>query len=332
MFFQTPTAHSNIYNYTITTGGNSMHKRGYRAGIIHKAALRETTAAALVLASGWDHAGSQVLVDPMCGSGTIAIEAALIAAQTSPGLVRYSSPLLGTAEHIDMEDTAARGARPPCILEWAGVDAQEWSAVYSAASRLDRRRDMTKIVAVANDIHPGAIELCERSAHNAGVHHLIDFSCSDAKHFRVPRSQAGVMVLTNPPWDKRLEDGVAASWAGLRSFISEGLDASGDESGDSTSSSSDSSSTEKNGSRLLSRLKQKNTAIPANYTLESSIVEESEKLVPVEANSRTNGGETQLWVLSGNEDLKVALQPRKHAEALRVNAAGMRVEFLRYTL
>ena len=71
----------------------SLHKRGYR-NVIHKASLRETTAAALLLMSGWDWT-SEILCDPMCGSGTIAIEAALLAADVAPGLIRYGSSEVG---------------------------------------------------------------------------------------------------------------------------------------------------------------------------------------------------------------------------------------------
>jgi 23S rRNA G2445 N2-methylase RlmL len=80
--------------YRVWSGEASLHKRGYRT-VIHKAALRETTAAALVLMSGWD-CSRETLCDPMCGSGTIAIEAALIAAGVAPGLIRYGNSEKGS--------------------------------------------------------------------------------------------------------------------------------------------------------------------------------------------------------------------------------------------
>lgn len=67
----------------LTGGTRSMHKRGYRDAM-HAASLKENVAAGLLLASGWDPE-TQALADPMCGSGTLVIEAALIALRRAPG-------------------------------------------------------------------------------------------------------------------------------------------------------------------------------------------------------------------------------------------------------
>ena len=79
--------------YRVWSGEASMHKRGYKS-IIHKASLRETTAAALVLMSAWNWE-RDIFCDPMCGSGTIAIEAALLAAGVAPGIIRFSASVGG---------------------------------------------------------------------------------------------------------------------------------------------------------------------------------------------------------------------------------------------
>lgn len=80
-------------------GGGSLHRRGYRRGPIHRAALNEAAAAAMLRVAGWDElclgmdrgyeATAPLLVDPMCGSGTLLTEAALMALQVAPGLLRW---------------------------------------------------------------------------------------------------------------------------------------------------------------------------------------------------------------------------------------------------
>lgn len=133
--------------YRAWSGEGSMHKRGYRE-TVHRAALRETTAAALVLLTDWT-AASSVLCDPMCGSGTIPIEAALIAATCSPGLLRYS-------------------ARPPAAIRWGDLEdaSRTWGKILGAAERADQRREMGRgqPLICANDIHPGAVGLAKQAA------------------------------------------------------------------------------------------------------------------------------------------------------------------------
>ena len=191
--------------YRIWSGEGSMHKRGYR-GNVHRAALRETTAAALLLASGWKPQ-TQSLCDPMCGSGTFAIEAALLAANTAPGLLRCSS--------------ATQGA-PPAIT-WGDVDAAEWENTWVAAEKKDLRSSMRTgdIPPIAvNDIHPGAVELAVRSAGAAHVHRLITFNRGDISDYTPPVPPD--LVVTNPPWDVRL-DGADYAWDKLGAFAKEHL-------------------------------------------------------------------------------------------------------------
>merc|ERR1719232_1376151 len=101
-----------------------MHKRGYRTDIIHKAALKETLAAGLLLISGWDkliyHARyidelPAYLLDPMMGSGTFLLEAALIASDIAPGLFRYQYNSL------------------PPALRWYDSDLTSWNILLKQA-------------------------------------------------------------------------------------------------------------------------------------------------------------------------------------------------------
>jgi len=198
--------------YRVWSGEMSMHKRGYRTGAIHKAALRETTAAALILASGWQSSGGKdMFVDPMCGSGSFCIEAALIACNTAPGLIRYGCADLAAGEPI---------LGPPSLC-WAGVSKELWQEVVERAEKKDLRKEMSASrikIAVGNDIHAGAIELAKHAATAAGVYDLIEFSTNDAEHLRPQAASNTATIITNPPWDQRLSEDTEASWRKLGSF------------------------------------------------------------------------------------------------------------------
>eukprot|EP01042_Synura_sphagnicola_P024722 gene24722-31665_t len=97
-----------------------MHKRGYREEV-HKAALRETTASGLLQLANW-HPDNGVLCDPMCGSGTIPVEAALLEASTAPGLLRYG-PV----------DEGNHHPPPPRSVFWPGVTDDDWNDVWYRA-------------------------------------------------------------------------------------------------------------------------------------------------------------------------------------------------------
>jgi 23S rRNA G2445 N2-methylase RlmL len=135
----------------------------------------------------------------MCGSGTIPIEAALLATNTAPGLLRYSS------------------SEKPKPGYWKDISVTAWDKVHKEAQQLDQRKSKlaqyTHIL--ANDMHPGAIKLASESAINAGVSHLIQFSCSDILDYRPPR--AIDLTISNPPWNIRLE-GADQAWNALRLF------------------------------------------------------------------------------------------------------------------
>jgi putative N6-adenine-specific DNA methylase len=191
--------------YKVWSGDMSMHKRGYR-DVVHAAALRETTAAALVIASGWKP-DEQLLCDPMCGSGTIAIEATFISTNTAPGLIRYGHS----------ED---RKRQIPRALKWSHTSVGQWDDIWNEANKADKRVEFAKegrpVIVIANDVHPGAIDLANKGALAAGVDQLIDFSNKDIEKFK-PKKESK-FILTNPPWDVRLE-GADESWRKLGGFV-----------------------------------------------------------------------------------------------------------------
>ena len=157
----------------LDTTGVGLHKRGYRAvGVA--APLRETLAAAMVLLSRYR--GRDPFCDPFCGSGTIAIEAALIAKNRAPGLERSVS-----------------------AQRWACVPAQAW--MDAADEAMDREFDGAYEI-WGGDIDPKAVAIARDNAVKAGVEDLIRFEVADARAFR--REAPYGRVVTNPPYGERI--------------------------------------------------------------------------------------------------------------------------------
>ena len=157
----------------LDTSGAGLHKRGYRAvGVT--APLRETLAAALVLLSRYR--GRDPFCDPFCGSGPIAIEAALIAKNRAPGLERSFS-----------------------AQRWACVPAQAW--MDAADEAMDREFDGAYEI-WGGDIDPKAVAIARDNAVKAGVEDLIRFEVADARAFR--REAPYGRVVTNPPYGERI--------------------------------------------------------------------------------------------------------------------------------
>lgn len=160
----------------IDTSGEPLSKRGYRK-LPWKAPMQETLAAAVVMATGWHGYGN--FINPMCGSGTLAIEAALIALDRAPGLQRESFAF----KHLK------------------GFDERHWEAIRKQARSSGRRRIEGKII--ATDFNPDAVIAARKNATAAGVDHLIDFSVCDFAETPVPQDEEGV-VLLNPEYGERL--------------------------------------------------------------------------------------------------------------------------------
>jgi 23S rRNA (guanine2445-N2)-methyltransferase / 23S rRNA (guanine2069-N7)-methyltransferase len=167
---------------SLDLSGGGLHRRGYRteAGI---APIRETLAASMLVDADWPAVAGDdgaVMVDPMCGAGTLVIEAALIACCRAPGLTR---------ERFGFE-------------RWKGHDAEAWSAIVDEAQgQVETPR---RVVAVGFDEDPEAIELARANAERAGVSTSVRFSvsrCADVK--RPGKARSGV-VVTNPPYGERL--------------------------------------------------------------------------------------------------------------------------------
>jgi putative N6-adenine-specific DNA methylase len=168
--------HRDTCTISADASGELLHMRGYRQAI-GKAPLRETLAAAMLIASGWN--GDEALMDPFCGSGTIPIEAALIARGMAPGMNR------GFA-----------------FERWPGFDSREWQSLKDDAR--SRVRPTTAIIQ-GSDRDAGAIAASEANATRAGVAEAIEFQVN-ALSAAAPTAPSG-LVATNPPYGKRVSEG-----------------------------------------------------------------------------------------------------------------------------
>jgi putative N6-adenine-specific DNA methylase len=165
---------------SVDASGALLHQRGYRQALA-KAPVRETVAAALVLVSGW-RPGTP-LVDPLCGSGTIAIEAALLARRIAPGL---ASP-----------GHAPRGF---AFERWPDFDAALWDDVVAAArSRIERS---SARVILGSDRNAGAIRAATANAARAGVGDDVMLEIRPLAAFAPPPGTG--TVVTNPPYGVRV--------------------------------------------------------------------------------------------------------------------------------
>ncbi len=157
----------------LDTTGVGLYKRGYRPAHV-AAPLRETLAAAMVDIAGYRGRGD--FCDPFCGSGTIAIEAALAAKNRAPGI-----------------------NRPFAAQKWGFLDPSVWQVAADEA----RGREFSGDYRIfASDIAPRAVAMARENARRAGVDDCIEFDLADAREFS--RSTDRGVIVTNPPYGERL--------------------------------------------------------------------------------------------------------------------------------
>lgn len=160
----------------LDTSGEPLHKRGYRTEAL-EAPIKESLAAALVMLSGWRY--REPFLDPFCGSGTIAIEAAMIAKNIAPGLRRNF-----VSESFPWYDTS--------LFDRARKEAES-SIMHDK-----------KYTISGSDIDPSAIEIAKKNAERAGVEDLIEWRLQDFQtYLRTPISGS---IVSNPPYGVRLQD------------------------------------------------------------------------------------------------------------------------------
>jgi len=163
----------NLCTISIDSSGALLHRRGYRLATA-KAPLRETLACAMVIASGWDTISP--LLDPFCGSGTIPIEAALLARRVPAGYNRRFA-----------------------FMDWPNFHSKFWDKLLADAGKAIVS-DIPKII--ASDRDAGAIQAAQANAERAGVADCIEFSCKAISAIDPPPFPG--RVVTNPPYGVRL--------------------------------------------------------------------------------------------------------------------------------
>jgi putative N6-adenine-specific DNA methylase len=166
--------HKNACTISLDSSGDALDRRGYRLER-NEAPLRETLAAAVVALTGWD--GSIPLADPMCGSGTIPVEAALYAAHIPPGLQRDFG-----------------------FQRWLDFDAGLWDRICADAEKGIRRLPVGLITGY--DLDSRALLLAGRNTVKAGLEGQIHYFHAALQDFR-PEGDKGVVIL-NPPYGMRL--------------------------------------------------------------------------------------------------------------------------------
>lgn len=179
---ETPMVGLNLHIYrdhcvlSLDSSGASLHKRGYRP-ILTKAPLNEALAAALIHYSAWKP--ETPLIDPMCGSGSIPIEAAWIAVRRPPGLTRKHFGFMG----------------------WLDYDVALWTSLRDEA----RRNVLKKLSApiAGFDIRLDAVAFARENSRAAGIGHLLKFERQDIRDFRPGEGPPGTILL-NPPYGERI--------------------------------------------------------------------------------------------------------------------------------
>ncbi|BBD79608.1 bifunctional 23S rRNA (guanine(2069)-N(7))-methyltransferase RlmK/23S rRNA (guanine(2445)-N(2))-methyltransferase RlmL [Aerosticca soli] len=174
---------------SIDLSGTPLHRRGWRRQQ-GAAPLKENLAAALLLRARWPqiHAEGGALLDPMCGSGTILIEAALMAADVAPGLQRAHAEPTG----------------------WRGHDAALWAGlVEEARQRAERGLAALRPVFFGSDDDPRALDIARANARAAGVEAALELTRGELAALRPPAGVDRGLVVTNPPYGERLGERAA---------------------------------------------------------------------------------------------------------------------------
>lgn len=175
---------------SLDSSGESLHKRGYRVATV-ESPINEVLAAGMLMLTGWQ--GEKDLIDPMCGSGTIAVEAALLARNIYPGIFHQGKY---------------------AFENWPDFDADLLQSIYDDDSQ---ERSFTHKI-YARDIDPVAVGATTRNARSAGVLDCIDIAQQPFQQFHKPE-QPAIMVM-NPPYGERIS---APNLSGLYRTIGEKL-------------------------------------------------------------------------------------------------------------
>lgn len=194
--------------------GFGLHERGY-GDFSDKVKSKEGLAAAVLTIAGWNHmvpgfgdanknaqVQDRVFLDPFCGTGTFLIQAALMACNVAPGLMR----------------------RQWAFQTWHDYDQRAWTQCRDVAASM-QVSSLSGARVIGNDMNDGNLAKCKRAARAAGVLHLLDLSCEPSRHYRPPLTPS--LVVTNPPCSAPLtysslrgeDERLLTLWQGLGQFL-----------------------------------------------------------------------------------------------------------------
>jgi 23S rRNA (guanine2445-N2)-methyltransferase / 23S rRNA (guanine2069-N7)-methyltransferase len=181
-------AHGTHLTVSLDLSGESLHRRGYRAAT-GEAPLKENVAAGVLLRAGWEElaaAAPAQFLDPLCGSGTFCIEAALIASDRAPALTRH---YFG-------------------FLKWRGHDAGLWARLWQEAEARARAGEARRVTVRGTDRDGQAIRAARDNAERARIARLVRFDTGVLAAAAPAADEAGQpgLLCTNPPYGVRLED------------------------------------------------------------------------------------------------------------------------------
>lgn len=187
---------------SIDLSGNSLHERGYR-DLGSAAPLKENLAAAILMRSGWPEIAAEggALLDPMCGSGTLVIEGALIAADIAPGLLRERFGFHG----------------------WSNHDETAWQRLLSEA-RIRRDAGIKRLGSMRGyDVNPNAVRISLHHLERAGLSGLAHFERRELADCRPGKAEDEGLVIVNPPYGERLgaDDDLPQLYARLGAVLKE---------------------------------------------------------------------------------------------------------------
>ncbi|PWU12968.1 MAG: RNA methyltransferase [Bdellovibrio sp.] len=208
--------YKNCFHVSLDTTGNALNQRGYRkqAG---QAPIKENLAAGLLRLAEWDM--KTPLVDPMCGSGTLLIEAALMLTRTAPGSFRhdfafqhlkgyvegeFTEVLEAAVEHEVRPDEVRPDEVRPDEVRPEGMKPDEAKAGKVAGSLRDTAAGTSSVLLYGFDVDRKALAMARANAARAGVEHLIQFKYSPISTLQAPTPRG--IIVTNPPYAIRLGD------------------------------------------------------------------------------------------------------------------------------
>ena len=160
---------------SLDSSGESLHKRGYRVDQT-EAPLNEVLAAGMILKAGWN--GDKNFLDPMCGSGTLLIEAAMIATNTPPGIYRQGF----------------------AFEKWKDYDAEMFDRLYNDESN---ERDF-EFKIYGSDISPKAIAIAKENIKSAGLSKYIDLTVMPFQQYTLETAPENTTLIMNPPYGERI--------------------------------------------------------------------------------------------------------------------------------